>query len=276
MGLNFCARRGWLLIALIAAAVALLAGCSSAGGSGGSTGEPAEAAGRPGGGERAIETSARRYLGQVADSRRRSPLDVEKAAAPNSPAAIFLEHLHHLDQVLQPGHASLAVTSMRRLSGDWELCFRAPSQCLLFGSFALDEKQRVASFSINGQPIEQLVVRGTGLTVQERNVGGFEFRTAYRSPLSNAFSVVLEVQVGSRPVDLDVYAAQYRGPDESLSTASDAKGPTSIEAYGAGYVYLAFRQGDPGGVVFLDGCAADCTQNFEVQVPVREGGSPPL
>ena len=185
-----------------------------------------------------------------------------KLAAPNSVAYIYLDHLANVSEAGLDGGQPYTKSEVTPVGSD---AFKACSDpadetsCIIFGDFKVNPAGKLVDLTVNKQPIGPRLTAGSGQVV---TAGGakFTFLTAYKSIQSNALFVTVKVETGAKPIMMNTFTASYRGPDGKQRTASQAQGPTNLDAQSNAIVSMAFASVKVGGKVTLDGCVGkDCS-----------------
>lgn len=141
-------------------------------------------------------------------------------------------------------------------------------ECFTFSDFIADEdSQLLVDFSAGGQPLAGRLVGGNGTKVE---AGGaqFEMVAGYRSTTTDQFSVALSIQNGPNDINLNLYTAEYIGPDGVQQSATTATGPIQLRPNTVSTALISFQAAAPGGRLFLGGSSADFTQTYEAEIPV--------
>ncbi len=112
----------------------------------------------------------------------------------------------------------------------------------------------VVNFSINGQPIDELLVAGNGTVIEAGNQGTFELLYAYQSPVSGNFFVALSAASASSGMDVTgLYSATYRDPSGRQLGMLDATTPSELGADSTATVFISFpAPATIGGTINFD------------------------
>ena len=193
------------------------------------------------------------------------------STVPGSPAHAYLSHLANVAEARLDGGSQSTDQSIVSAGGDsFKLC-NTPSDeksCVTLGGFKVDPSGKVVNLTVNGQDVAPRLTSGNGQAVA---AGGakFTFLTAYKSIQSDALFVTVKAETGGKAITINIFSATYRGPDGKQRQASDAGGPTELDANSNAIVYMAFQSVQPGGKVTLGGCSPkDCSGSYEAVLQV--------
>lgn len=165
------------------------------------------------------------YFETLASRSASRSIDMLASAAPDSPAENYARHQIAVRDILGPATPGSATRSASSATVCTTPTPEREIVCTEFGDLVTDN-DLLRSFSVEGQPVEALVVvDGPPAVVGDVTV---RVNSAYRSPTSNALLVVLEVDNESgEDFEIFGFSAEYR-PD-------DARGPVLVDgSWGTG------------------------------------------
>jgi hypothetical protein len=176
-------------------------------------------------------------------------------AAPNSVAYGYLDQLaNQAEAWLDGGHVYPKGVVTPVGDGAFKECNNPAdaTSCVTFADFKVNPAGKLVDLTVNKLPIAPRLTVGNGQVVTS---GGarFTFLAAYKSIQDNALVVTVKIATGDQPMTPYTAMATYRGQDGKQRTATEAVGPSTIEANSNTLVYMVFASVETGGSVTLNG-----------------------
>lgn len=197
--------------------------------------------------------NVRKYFELIATN---DPEEMEKAialAAPKSLAAGYAKHQAAVHGAELDGGSETAADVLTEEGNAYIACPEGEGDQVCTKWAKVETAGgRVANFTVNDQPISGRLTVGSGDKVRVGNLGSAEFVSAYRSLAGKALFVNLVAQSRNRKISISSFSATYREPGGKQVTASNAFGPTELDADSNTRVTLVFARAKVGGVVTVD------------------------
>ena len=193
-----------------------------------------------------------------------------KFTAADSVANAYLLHRSYLAEAGLDGGSAYSDSEVTELSGgEYKVCDDPTNEktCAVLGDFKADASGKIVDFTVAGKPLKGRLTVGNGQKVKAGG-GAFTFLTAYKTITSNALDVTVKMESGGKALSPNIYSATYRGPDGKQRTATDAVGPTELDADSNSVASFSFKGVKPGGKVTLEGCVEDCDSSFKAVIKV--------
>lgn len=187
-----------------------------------------------------------------------------------SPANVYVTHLANTAEAALDGGTPLTDTTHEKLDDSSFKSCDDPSleeTCVTFGDFKVNASGQLVDLTVDSKAIGDRLTAGNGEVV---SAGGakFTFLTANRSIQSNALFVSVKVEAGNKAINPFAASATYRSPDGKQRQATQAYGPTDIDAKSNSIVTMIFQGVKAGGKVTLEGCVDECASDFKVVIKV--------
>ena len=129
--------------------------------------------------------------------------------------------------------------------------------CAVVGDFKGTHPGKIVDFTVAGKPLKGRLTVGDGQKVRAGG-GAFTFLTAYETITSDELDVTVKMESGEKSLSPTIHSATYRGPDGKQRTATDALGPSDLDADSTSVASFSFEGVEPGGKVTLKGCVEEC------------------
>lgn len=190
---------------------------------------------------------------------------------PGSVAYAYVSHLANVSESALDGGNPYSDSQVDEVKdASFKLCDDPSDEdtCSTFTDFKVDASGKIVDMRVNGKTISDRLTVGNGQSVSSKG-SKFKFLTAYKSITSNSLFVTVKIESGSKPISPNIYSASYRSPEGKQREATDAFGPTDLDANSNSIVTMVFKGVTAGGKVTLDGCVGkDCTAVFNASMKV--------
>ena len=237
------------------------------------TAAPTSSGSAPSAAAEAPAVSARRLADAVAIGG--DPDAVREALATTAAGSLANAYVLHRSYVAEAGRDSGLPAADSEISelpgGRYKLCDDPADEttCTVLGDFKADSTGKVVAFTVDGKPLQGRLTVGDG---QEVKAGGgkFTFLTAYQAIPSDSLFVAVRMESGKKSLSPDVSLATYRSPDGTVRGATDAMGPTRLDAGSDAIAVFRFDGVKPEGKVILEGCIDDQCEggSLKTEIPV--------
>lgn len=128
---------------------------------------------------------------------------------------------------------------------------------------------KLASFSVNGTPLEERLTLGDGSSVNAGELAKVELLSAYKSGRGDLF-VVMKIDSRGEEVSPYVNQATYRAPNGRQSTASsDSSYIDGLAPDSSATMYAIFPRAEVGGEVTLTVATTDTYEESTAKIKIK-------
>lgn len=202
---------------------------------------------------------AKRYLEVFASDRPPVMNEMLQLSAPDSPAHLYARFQVAATQATADQGIPPAPSNIQYDGDIVRLCTSAEvelppggKRCSSYSDFAASSDTRLLrSFSVDGKPIQDRLVRGGSTAMAGR--AKFSLVVGYQAASSESLLLVVEIVNGPNKISVYGNSATYIGTNGRQLQASMAVGPFDVQPSATASVVIGFTDATPGGRLILQG-----------------------